>query len=92
MDFQLLFTLIVLAILIGLGVVLFAYWALKHPDRTMTGAEYKTFFYMGVGYLIVGALLSFVYPGEFRDFFYLMILGIIFTSVGLSNLDKWKKK
>ena len=92
MELYLLTTILVLVVLVAIGIFVFVYWALKHPDRPMTGAEYKTFFYMGLGYFAVGSFLSFVYPGEFRDFFYLMMLGIVFISIGLSNIDKWKKK
>lgn len=92
MDWAVWIAIITVVILLAVGIFLFVYLIRKGPEQEMTGAEYKMFFYLGVGYLVVGAFLSFVYPGEFGDYFYLMIMGAIFISVGLSNIEKWGRR
>ncbi len=91
MDSALLFSIITVVVLVALGILLFVYFIRKQPEREMTGAGYKLFFYMGIGYLVVGSFLSFVYPGEFSDYIFLMVMGTIFASVGLANIEKWRK-
>lgn len=91
MSPDLLFAIILVVVLVAIGILLFIFMMRRQPERGMTGAGYKMFFYMGIGYLVVGSFLSFVYPGEFSDYIFLMVMGTIFASVGLANIEKWRK-
>lgn len=83
-------TLVALGVIIGLAVALMLVKG-KRP-REMTGAEYRSFFIIGVVYLAAGIILTFVFPGDMDIFNFFTFMGIIFTAMGLSNIDKWRKK
>lgn len=86
------FAVSVVIVLLALGIFVFAYWFRGSREKAVTKREYRVFFYLGVAYIIIGAVLSFVYPGRFSDYFFLMLMGGIFISVYLSNLERWREK
>lgn len=90
MNPYLLLSLIVPIVLLVVGIFFITYWAWRFPKREISTEAYRVFFYLGIGYLVAGAFLSFVYPGNFSDFFILMILGVLFLGVGVPGLKKGK--
>ncbi len=83
-------SIVVLGVIVGLAVALFL--IRRRRGIEMTGAEYRTFFIIGIAYLVVGITLSFVYSPDTGFFNFFTFMGIIFTAMGLANIDKWKKK
>lgn len=90
MDSTLWYAVSVVVVLIALGILALLYIIWGRRGRRMAKKDYRMFIYVGISYIILGAILSFIYPGEFSDYFYLMLMGTIFISVGLSNLERWK--
>lgn len=81
---------VTLAVIIGIAVV-FVLVARKRKTE-LSGKDYRYFFYIGLVYLIGGVVLSFIFPVDVSYFNFFVFMGIIFIAMGLSNLDKWKKK
>jgi len=56
----------------------------------MKEVDYRAFFIMGISFLLLGIVLTFVIgnPG----FIGFMVLGIAYIAIGLANKDKWKKE
>ncbi len=83
-------SIVVLAVILA---VLVAFIILRRKTKKeLTGTDYRYFFYMGIAYLAVGAGLSIAFPADISYFNFFTILGIIFTAMGFSNIDKWRKK
>ena len=80
---------VTIAVLIGLAIafVLIS----RRRGIEMTGKDYRYFFYIGVVYLAIGIALSFVYPQDTSFFNFFVFMGLIFTAMGLANIDKWKR-
>lgn len=83
-------SLVIAGVAIGLILVLFI--VRKGKPAEMTGSAYLTFFIIGISYLSVGISLSFIYSQDTDFFNFFTFMGIIFTAMGLANIDKWKKK
>lgn len=83
-------SLVAIGIIIGLAITFITIRRRKGIE--MTGSEYLTFFIIGVSYLALGIALSFVFPQDTDFFNFFTFMGIIFTAMGLSNIDKWRKK
>lgn len=83
------YLILVLAILVVIG-ILAVLWVIRHPGQRMKGSEYRAFFVIGLGYVIIGAALSIAFPEAFEDFLYFMLIGAVFLGIGLVNIRKWK--
>lgn len=83
-------TIVILGVALGIAVALIIVRRGKVVERD--GRYYLTFFIIGVSYLSIGIALSFVYSQDTDFFNFFTFLGIIFTAMGLSNIDKWRKK
>lgn len=83
-------TFVILAIIAGImiAVILIA----GKQKREMTGKDYRYFFYIGIAYLSGGIALTLIFPRDMEYFNFFTFMGIIFTAMGLSNLDKWRRK
>lgn len=83
-------TFVILAIIAGImiAVILIA----GKQKREMTGKDYRYFFYIGIAYLLGGIALTLIFPRDMEYFNFFTFMGIIFTAMGLSNLDKWRRK
>lgn len=81
---------VTLAVIIGIAVVFVL--VARRRGMELSGKDYRYFFYIGLVYLIGGIVLSFVFPSDVPYFNFFVFMGIIFTAMGLSNFEKWKKK
>jgi hypothetical protein len=66
-------------------------WVKKNSKNEWTKeVDYRAFFIMGISFLPLGIVLTFVVgnPG----FIGFMGLGICYIAIGLANKDKWKKE
>lgn len=90
MDFPfIIITFVTLAVILGVAIMLILVYRKK--GTKMTGKDYRAFFVMGLSYLVVGIIMSFTFPGDVPYFNFFVFMGIIFTAMGLSNIDKWKQ-
>lgn len=80
---------VVLAVILGILVALILIWRKKGAE--MTGKDYRYFFYIGLAYLIIGIVLSIIFPKDVDYINGFSFFGIIFTAMGLANIDKWRK-
>jgi hypothetical protein len=67
------------------------YWVKKYgKDERIKEVDYRAFFIIGMSFLPIGIVLTFVVgnPG----FIGFMGLGIAYIAIGLANKDKWKKE
>ena len=74
---------IVVLLIVGLIVALIAY-----KKKGKHEPDYRTFFTMGVIWLIFGIPMMIQDKGNATFF----ILGLVFTIIGLAHKDKWKKQ
>jgi predicted permease len=71
--------------------ILTVLWVKKNKKKEPTKeVDYRAFFIMGISFLPLGIVLSFVVgnPG----FIGFIGLGIFYIVIGLANKDKWKKE
>jgi len=71
--------------------ILTVLWVKKNKrNEQMKEVDYRAFFIMGISFLLLGIVLTFVIgnPG----FIGFMVLGIAYIAIGLANKDKWKKE
>jgi len=80
------FAIIILILLIAVVAV---FVLKKKKGRAEVGPDYRTFFFMGLSWLCIGAPLMFIYNEFFNG---LAVMGVIFTIVGAANIKKWKKR
>ena len=83
-------TLVALGVIVGLAMILLL--VRRGKTKEMTGSTYFTFFIMGITYLALGISFSFIFSQDTEIFNFFTFMGIIFTAMGLSNIEKWKKK
>lgn len=83
-------TLVILGVVVGIAMIFFL--IRRGEPSKMAGSAYLTFFIVGISYLSLGISLSFVLPQDTELFNFFTFMGIIFTAMGLSNIDKWRKK
>lgn len=86
----LIISLVVLGVIVGIAAG--AMILRRGKKAEMNGRQYLSFFIIGLAYLAVGISLSFIYSYEAGFFNFFTFLGIIFTAMGLSNIDKWRRK
>lgn len=86
----LIISIVMLALIVGIGVVFILIRRKRGVE--IGGKEYKSFFYIGIGYLVVGIVLGFVFPQDVTYFNFFTIMGILFAAMGLGNIEKWRKK
>ncbi len=79
------YTFLALVSLIVIGVILLLALIVRRQDAEISNQQYRTFMYLGIGLIIVGGFLSFIYPGIFKNYFYLLVIGIAFFAIGLSG-------
>ena len=66
-------------------------WMKKNSKNEQTKeVDYRVFFILGISFLPLGIVLTFVVgnPG----FIGFMVLGIAYIAIGLANKDKWKQE
>jgi hypothetical protein len=73
-------------LLVGLGV--FVIWQARKKGWEEHQTDYRTLFWMGLIWVVVGGPLSFFNAGTMG----LFGIGLVFFIVGLVNRDKWGKK
>lgn len=78
--------------LTAIGISISVYIIRKKGGKELSGKEYVYFFELGLLYVILGIVLSLVYPAESSYSEYFVFLGIILLTMGLANIDKWRKK
>lgn len=88
--FWVLISVTILLIVVALTAAMFI--IRKRKGVELKGTDYRAFFYIGIAYLILGIALSFVFPQEVDFLNFFVFLGIIFTAMGLGNIDKWRKR
>lgn len=84
---------VLIAVLLSIVFILIltALWVRKHKENEQSKeVDYRVFFIMGISFLPLGIVLTFVVgnPG----FIGFMGLGIAYMAIGLANKDNWKKK
>lgn len=89
-DIFLILTFVTLAIIIGIAIM--AVLLVRKRKLELSGKDYRYFFYIGLVYLIGGIVLSLIFPSDVSYFNFFVFMGIIFTAMGLSNIDKWRRK
>ena len=80
--------LVIIAVII-LIIILYTF-RINQKDVVKREVDYRVFFIMGISFLPIGIVLTFVVgnPG----FIGFMGLGIAYIAIGLPNKDKWKKE
>jgi len=67
------------------------FWVMKNRKNELTKEiDYRVFFIMGISFLPLGIVLTFVVDNP--GFIGFMGLGIAYIAIGLANKDKWKKE
>ncbi len=61
----------------------------KRKKGVASEPDYRTFFYMGLVWVLFGAPMMFLHRFEFNALF---AMGVIFLVMGAANRKKWKKK
>lgn len=89
-DLFIILVFVALAIIVGLAIAVILISGKQ--KREMTERDYRYFFYFGIAYLAAGIILTLIFPRDMEYFNFFTFMGIIFTSIALSNLDKWRKK
>ena len=89
-DLFIILTLVTIAVIVGIAIAMLLITGKQ--KREMTGKDYRAFFYIGIAYLAGGITLTLIFPHQMEYFNFFTFMGIIFTAMGLSNLDKWRKK
>lgn len=77
--------LISIGVLIGILAII-AVFAMKGKKRP---TDYYSFFVMGIIWLLFGIFMSLKYGDSLGNIF--VILGALYSIIGLANKDKWKK-
>jgi uncharacterized iron-regulated membrane protein len=84
--------LLILSILVGVLLILIAYWKRKRLEPIET--NYRAFYIMGIVLLPAGIVFSIIALSFGIPFIVglpLLGLGAVYIAIGLSNRDKWKK-
>ena len=71
--------------------IVIVFWVKKNSmDERTKEVDYRAFYIMGISFLPLGIVLTFVVgnPG----FIGFMGLGIAYIAISLANKDKWKKE
>lgn len=77
----------VISILVMIGIALILGYWIKNKEGTFKEPDYRAFFIMGISYLPMGIIFSILIHPAFISF---LALSIIYITIGLANLDKWK--
>lgn len=80
---------VIIAVILGLLMAFLIFW--RRRGEEMRGKDYKYFLYVGLAYLMIGIVLSFLFPQDVDYINGFTFFGIIFTAMGLANIEKWRK-
>ena len=61
----------------------------KKKAGVVTEPDYRTFFFIGISFLVLGIIMTFAVNNY--GFVGFMGAGICFIAIGLANKEKWKK-
>lgn len=77
-------------IAVFIGIIVFFTLRINQKEGVKKEVDYRVFFIIGISFLPLGIVLTFVVgnPG----FIGFMGLGIAYIAIGLANRDKWKKQ
>ena len=79
------YTFLAIVSLVIIGVILLLALIARRQEVRISSQQYRTFLYLGIALIVVGGFLSFIYPGVFKNYFYLLVIGITFFAIGLAG-------
>jgi flagellar basal body-associated protein FliL len=90
MGIWILISIFLFIIAVIIGIIVFFTFRINQKEGVKREVDYRAFFIIGISFLPLGIVLTFVVgnPG----FIGFMGLGIAYIAIGLTNKDKWKKE